>query len=262
MRVTALRAAAVAALLVTAGCAGLPGGDAGDGDRSAEQFAEDVQAAMSDVDTYRMTMQMNVSADGQSLEMRQTGAFDREAERARVNATAMGEETTTYIDGTTLYVQFGGEWQSQNLSETDVWNGSDSAARQGQVLASGDVTVEGGATVDGTETTVLRVDADPEELKEAIQQQSTSPGVGSLGIEEATYRMYVANETDRVRQVDLSMTMSANDQTMRANATMTFSDYGADVDVAVPDAATDESARVAAPDSSSVAASASPVVAA
>lgn len=246
MRVRALQAAVVAVLVVTAGCAGIPGddGDAGDERRSAEAFEQDVVDAMSDVETYRLTMEMNVSANGRTLTMTQRGAFDRAAERARLNVSVFGQEATTYVDGTTMFVQSAGEWQTQDLSGSGLWGDGESLTRQRQILDSGDVTVAGGGTVDGTATTVLRVDPDTADLKALVQQQQTQQALEDATIENATLRMHVANETALPRKVDLEMTMTVNGQSTDTTVTMTFSDYDEPVEITIPDAATEQTARL------------------
>lgn len=233
-----LAALSLAALLVTAGCAGLTGNDGGASD--AEHVKEDATAAMADVDTYRMEMEMNITANGRTLAMHQRGVFDHEAEVARVNATAMGEQTTTYIDGRKLYVNVAGEWRTQDISGSNVWENGTSAARQRQILESGNVSLVGGATVDGTETTVLRVDPDTEDLKALIKQQRGGQPIDGIGIENATYTMYVANETDLVRKVELSMSMAIDGHSAESNATITFSAYDEPVSIELPAAVSED----------------------
>jgi outer membrane lipoprotein-sorting protein len=246
MRVRALQTAVVAVLVVTAGCAGLPGsdGDTGDETPSADELEADITDAMSDVETYRLTMEMNISANGQTLSMTQRGVFDRDAERARLNVSMFGQEATMYIDGTAMYVQSAGEWQTQDLSGSGLWGDGESLTRQRQILDSGNVTIAGGGTVDGTETTVLRVDPDSEDLKALVQQQQGQQALDGVTVENATYRMHVANETNLVRQAEVEMTMTVNGQTADTTVTMTFSDYGEPVDVTIPDAATEQTSRI------------------
>lgn len=239
MRRNALLSVCVAALLVTAGCTGLSDGS---GETDASQLQNDVVDAMADVDTYHMEMRMNVSAGGQSLTMIQRGVFDHEAQQARVNATVLGQETTTYIDGTTAYVNVGGVWRTQDLSDREPWNESTGIDQQRALLESSNVTVTGSATVDGVATTVLRVDPKPSDVKSIVAQRQ-GQALEGVDIESATYRMYVANDTDRLRQVEMNLTMSISGQTTDANATITFSEYGEPVNVSVPDAATRQAAR-------------------
>jgi len=225
----------VAALLVTAGCAGLGGGGGGAGD--AEQVKEDATAAMQDVDTYRMSMEMNISANGRSITMTQGGVFDHEAERARLNVSAFGMQTVTYLDGTTMYMKSNGRWQTRDMSDQDPWESGNGITQQQNILESGEVTVEGTETVDDVETTVLSVDPDEEQLKELIAQQQSQSFEG-ITIENATYTLYVAKESDLPRKMEMTMEMSMEGQTAEANMTAYFSEYGEPVNITIPEKAT------------------------
>jgi len=228
----------VAALLVTAGCAGLGGGGGGAGD--AEQVKEDATAAMQDVDTYRMSMEMNISANGQSITMTQGGVFDHEAERARLNVSAFGMQTVTYLDGTTMYMKSNGRWQTRDMSDQDPWESGNGITQQQNILESGEVTVEGTETVDDVETTVLSVDPDEEQLKELIAQQQSQSFEG-ITIENATYTLYVAKESDLPQKMEMTMEMSMEGQTAEANMTAYFSEYGEPVNITIPEEATSAS---------------------
>jgi len=237
MRRNALYALAVAALLVTAGCTGLSTNDATD----AEELQADAADAMADAETYQMELRMNVSASGQTVRLTQHAVFDHAAERARVNASMAGRETTTYIDGDTAYVNVGGVWRTRDLSASEPWNRSAGLRQQRAVLESGNVSVTGSARVLGVETTVLTVDADAAELQSVVSQQSGT--LDGTSIEDATYRMYVANDTHRLRKVEMDMEMTVGDQSAVANATITFSEYGDPVNVSIPEEAVAQSAR-------------------
>ncbi|NIC00455.1 DUF6612 family protein [Halobacterium sp. R2-5] len=243
MRRNVLHAVAVTALLVTAGCTGLSTG--GDGTPDAAQLQDDAAAAMADAETYRMEMRMNVSAGGQSMTMTQDAVFDHDTERARVDATSAGRSTTTYIDGTTAYVNAGGVWRTQDLSEVEPWNDSSGIRQQRSVLQSANVTVNGSATVDGVETTVLSVEPETEELQSLVTQRTGS--LDAVEVEDATYRMYVANDTHRLRQVEMNLEMTVGGQSAVADATTTVSEYGEPVNVSVPEAATEREQAALAP---------------
>lgn len=69
-----LQGVCVAVLLVTAGRAGLPGSGAdSDSSHSARTVQSNVVDAMSDVDTSRTEIRMNISANAQALTTRQRG---------------------------------------------------------------------------------------------------------------------------------------------------------------------------------------------
>mgnify|MGYP000191628523 CR=1 FL=1 len=261
MRRNALHAMAVAVLLVTAGCAGLSGGD---GATDANQLRDDAASEMASADTYRMEMRMQVSAGGRGTTVTQHAVFDHGAERARVNATSAGRSTTTYIDGTTAYVHVGGVWRTQDISATEPWNNNSGLRQQRAVLESATVSVNGSATVDvrrtdgspstsetqsvsedGVETTVLAVDPETEELRSVVTQRAGN--LDAVEIEDATYRMYVADDTHRLRKVEMNLSMTVAGQPATANATTTFSAYGEPVNVTVPEEATDGEQAALAP---------------
>lgn len=225
----------VAALLVTAGCAGLTG-DGGDDAPDAEQLTSDTIAAIQDADTYRMSMSLNLSASGQTFTITQEGDFDHEAEQARLDVTAYGVQSTAYMNGSTMYVKSNGRWQTQDFSEEKPWEAGNGVTQQVNILESGDVSVAGTAMVDGVETTILSVDSNEDELKQLLTQQGQS--LDGVTIEDATYKLYVANDTHLPRKLEMTMEMSINGQTADAEVTATFSGYGEPVDITIPDAAT------------------------
>ena len=232
----------VAALLVTAGCAGLTGNGGGASD--AEQLKEDASAAMADVETYRMEMDMNITANDRTLSMSQNGVFDHEAEQARLDMSVYGTEAVAYMDGETMYVKAGGRWQTQDLSERNPWESGNGITQQQHILESGEVSVEGTETVDGVETTVLAVDPDTEELKQLVAQQGSQSFEG-VTIDDATYRLYVAKDSDLPRKMEMTMEMTINGQSAEAEMTAHFSAYGEPVNVTVPEEATAGSVGVA-----------------
>ena len=232
----------VAALLVTAGCAGLTGNGGGASD--AEQVKQDATSAMQDVDTYRMSMQMELSSNGQTISMSQDGVFDHEAKKARLNASVFGMQTVTYMDGSTMYVKSNGRWQTRNMSDQNPWESGNGITQQQNILESGDVSIAGTETVDGVETTVLSVDPDESKLKELIAQQQSQSFEG-ITIDNATYKLYVANDSDLPQKMEMTMEMSIDGQTAEANMTAHFSEYGEPVNITVPEEATAASASVA-----------------
>jgi len=233
----------VAALLVTAGCAGLTGNGGGASD--AEQVKDDAVAAMQDVDTYRMEMEMNITANDRTLSMSQDGVFDHGAKQARLNMTAYGTEAVVYMDGDMMYVNAGSRWQTRDLSGQDPWESGNGITQQQNVLESGDVSVEGTETVDGVETTVLAVDPDLSELKALIAQQQAQSLEG-VTIDDATYRLYVATDSNLPRKMEMAMEMSVDDQSTEVEMTTRFSDYGEPVNVTIPEEATAGSVDFAA----------------
>ncbi|WP_232685989.1 DUF6612 family protein [Halobacterium zhouii] len=224
----------VAALLVTAGCSSLTGDGAGEA--NAEQYKSDTIAAIQSADTYRMAMDMNISANGQSFSMSQGGVFNHETKKARLSVTAFGVQGVTYMDGSTIYVKMNDQWRTKESTDQDPWKAGNGVTQHMQVLESGEVSISGTATVDGVETTVLSVDTNESELMEILAQQGQN--YGDITIEDATYKLHVADDTHRPRKAEMTMTMNSGGQTAVANVTVTFSEYGEPVDITIPDAAT------------------------
>ncbi|MFC3476895.1 DUF6612 family protein [Halobacterium litoreum] len=237
MQRRALSALCVAALLVTAGCAGLGGSgdDGADGQSRAAQIATDSGEAMQDVETYQMDVEMEVSANGQTLTMTQRGVYNRTAERARIDMTVRGTEAVSYMDGTTMYVKTNGMWQTRDVADQEPWESGSGLARQQEMLGTGEVSVTGSATVDGVATTVLTLEPDPEELKQFLAGQGSSGSLDDASIDDVTYELYVANETDRPRKVEMEMEMTIQGQSATADATIAFSNYGEPVTVEIPE---------------------------
>lgn len=242
MRHRALIAVCVVALVVTAGCGAV--GDGGGGGQQAATDAptdtrpvsERVADATADVDTYAVDFQMNLTANGETLQLTQVGVYDRANERARLNMSVYGTPATAYFDGDTMYVEAAGQWQRQDLSGSGVWGENGTLARQRALLNVGEVSPVGNETVDGVATTVYEVDADPGAF-ESLLSQGAQAGQASLTIQEASYRLYVADDTDRPRKAELSTTVTTQGQTARANVTILFSGYGEPVSVTIPAAA-------------------------
>lgn len=241
MRHRALLAVCVAALVVTAGCGAV--GDGGGGQQATTQSPDDtrpvserVADATADVETYGVDFRMNLTANGETLQLTQVGVYDRANERARLNMSVYGTPATAYFDGETMYVEAGGQWQRQDLAGSGVWGENGTLARQRALLDVGEVSAAGTETVEGVETTVYEVDADPAAF-ESLLSQGAQTGQASLTIQNASYRLYVADDTDRPRKAELSTTVTTQGQTARANVTILFSDYGEPVSVTIPEAA-------------------------
>jgi outer membrane lipoprotein-sorting protein len=252
MRRRGLATACVALLVVLAGCGALgDGGDGGDGEGMGPSLTVDdeppveqrVADATGDVRTYAVDFRMNLTANGETLQLTQAGVYNRTGERARLNMSVYGTPATSYFVGETAYVNAGGQWQVQNLSGSGLWGENGTLARQRALLETGEVSVVGNETVDGVATTVYAVDADPAAFESLLGRQSGTTGTGTATVQNASYRLYVADETDRPRKAELSTTVSTQGQSSRANVTILFSDYGEPVDVTLPDdAPTGESA--------------------
>lgn len=239
MRRTLVTAFCVVALLTTAGCAGLGGGGGPTTTEElsrAERIQQDSTDAMRNADSYRVAMEMEISTDEQTIAMTNRGVYDREAQRARMNTSVYGTEVQTYLDGSTMYVHTRDRWVVRNVSERNLWEEENALAKQRDILASSEVTVTGTETLNGTTVTVLRVEPDPEKLKDLLAQQQ-GQRLDGVSIEDVTYHMYVVNETNRLRKMEMQMSMDVNGQSAEADMTARYFAYDEPVDVTIPDAA-------------------------
>lgn len=230
---------ALALLLVTSGCLGAitggGGGDDGDSGR-ADEIQQQSVAAMQEVDQYRMTMEMAATNGDRSVTVQMDGAFDRDAKQARMDMTLRGQDAVVYVDGSTMYVESGGRWQTRQVPADQTWGSGSSLEQQREMLESADPTLVGNATVDGEAVYVLRMEPSAEQARTLMQSGGQS--LGMADIEDVTIEQYVDKDTHRVRKTTIQMTVSQGDQTVSVEGTVTFSGFGDPVDVTVPDEAT------------------------
>lgn len=224
----------VTVLVVTAGCTGFMGGDGGVA--SAEEVRQQAVTSMEGAETYRMQMNMTFETSQGNLSMAMNGTFDQPAEKARMTTTFQGQQFDSYIDGTTMYLEGPTGWQTQNLSDREPWNESTALERQRAIMESANVTELAEDTVDGEPVYVLRIEPDPERVKQVVSQQQTR-NLDAVSVENVTYVQYVHRETGNLVRADMEMTMTANGQTIDTTATIRFSDYNEPVDVTIPEEA-------------------------
>lgn len=245
MRRRALQSLCLVALLVTAGCAGFPGGGSSTTTSDNKQVVTDVRQAIQSIDTYRMTIDMSVHAQGDTYTLHRAGVFDATAKQARLNLTINGARTPAYLDGSTLYVNSGDDWRTRELARNNSWMSTVGLAQQRYLLENSTVTVSGTATVDGVETTVLTVHPRDGELKQLLTRR-TFYGPEEVTIEEATYELYVAEETHRPLKAEMSLQITVDknwDQSGHGSAVITFSGFNEPVNVTIPERATASSRR-------------------
>ncbi|MFB6071579.1 MAG: hypothetical protein ABEJ88_01275 [Halobacterium sp.] len=248
MRRAALPAICIAALLVTAGCTGLPVvGASGDhsgrpaSDPEARRLAADAREAMRAVESYRMNATLHVSLEGDAYHLERRGVFDAEAKRARLTLAADGTRRRAYVDGTTMYVNTSDGWTTREFAGDANWSTAVGVAQQRRLLRNGTVTFLGNETVDGVRTTVLRVYPEEGVLRQLVTREAAGTGLGPITIEEATYRLYLAKDTHLPVKVEMNLQLTVEaspDRSGHGSATITFTDYGTPVNVTIPDRAT------------------------
>lgn len=192
-------------------------------------------------------MQMNMTLETSSQEVQMTirGAFNRSARKARTTTTVRGQEVRSYVDGTTMYVETRQGWQSRDLSDREPWNASLALERQRAIMDNANITEVGEATVNGTPVYVVEVEPKPERVKQVVARQQNRQLQG-VSIEDVTYTQYVNRDTGRLVRAEMTMTMTANGQSVDVAATMTFSGYDEPTDVTIPGEARQSSVAPAA----------------
>ncbi|WP_459194342.1 LolA-like protein [Halosimplex sp. J119] len=228
---------AVAVCLVLAGCS-LLGPDHTRDDR-AESALADARDAMNETDTYRFDGDLSVvaTADGRTerVDVRVNGTVDATERRIHGFSERDGEVFESYLHNRTRYQECGtmtGLW-GVDEREADDWSTLTPAARQLALLESGSLSYNGTETLDGEEATLLVGEPTSEALTQYQKRRSRSL-FGGPNVENAEVRVWLDEETDRLRKTHFQFEVSGNGNTATASTTMRFTDYGADVDVDVP----------------------------
>ncbi|MFB6121297.1 MAG: DUF6612 family protein [Halobacteriaceae archaeon] len=258
-RTLALMLLVVAASL--AGCNAVSNGDGPTATPSgdAQAIASDAAATMESVETYRVTatIEQTVSANNQqqTATVTSTAVFDRGERAFRItratSAAGRTREAAVYLVNGTLYERnpayerrYGSAWVKVDVAEnlTETWRAQDTLTRQRLLLENATVTYEGTATVNGTKTDVLAVDGNESAFESVVEERLGGVATDvEVSVENVSFTHYVAVESDRLRRSigTLKMQVSAGartvSQTQRMN--LTFSGYGAPVDVTLPEGA-------------------------
>lgn len=269
---TTLTAALAAGALLVAGC-GDDDGDAvrttgGSADIAALRAAPD---AFEEAGSGRMSYQMRVSGDGMSIEMGGEGAFSGDRMIMEIDLGSMGQAlgpgagdltATVIVDGGTTYMKmpaladvYGDGWLSFSAEDfaevSDL--GVDPAAQDPRYMMESlrgiaeEIEEEGTDTVRGVDTTVYRVVVDLEKAAEAMPEdmrESYLAEMESLGIPSSMPMRVWLGDDGLVYRFSMDMTEMEGftDGTdvpddLEAEMVMEFFDYGADVDIEVPDPA-------------------------
>jgi hypothetical protein len=229
----------VAALLVTAGCQGLSGTQRPPSDQRAVDALERAQKAALNVTSYRFSIdgRVRMRDDSRTRSVEIGGAGVVNVDRQRANSTVdfggdtrVGQQGTrrAYLQGYTLDTECSRMgWARYNLTESNRWLNYTSLGRQLAVLDRTNVYWNGTETVDGVETAVVTARPTEQQL-----QQSRSPLPGNVGTEgganfqNATVRVWIDTETDRVREVRREIHVRGDGATAVATTTLRFSEYG------------------------------------
>ncbi|MET9777837.1 hypothetical protein ABZ023_26885 [Streptomyces sp. NPDC006367] len=260
--------AAVMASVVLTGCGGddepkaqktgaAPSTSGGAG--AQEQGTAQVRAAYDKTaaaETARMTIDMKLSAQGESITTAGKGALDFEEGESVMTVTAEGKSIEQRVVDQVLYqkvpgqkVQGGKTWmkidlkkaaQAQGVNGRQIGDPAQSAA-YAKAITDKDVTEAGKEKIDGVDTTHYKVSVDVAELPNGAQlRRQVGP----------TLPMHVwLDDEGRLRRQQLDMTVKApasagakpdngaSPQQIRMTMVMHYSDFGTEVDAEAPPAA-------------------------
>lgn len=248
------------AALVLAGCGGGGGATATPTDHpEANRVQTAAVAASEDAATYRLAANVTrvQRANGQRVTTRlnSTGAVNRTASALVVNQTANGpageRAIATYLVNGTLYQhstafesRYGSAWVRSALGDDAgaTWRRQDPLRRQRALLANATVTVAGTETVGGVETRVLAVDGDEESYEALLRTRLGRLGANaSVDVENISFRMYVATDTDRLRYstgtVESTVAYGGASVSLTERLRLRFWAYGDRVNVTLPEGA-------------------------
>lgn len=226
------------ALLVLAGCLG-GGASAYEMSEREQQLKERATGAVPAVDSYRVDGEISVSvADRGSVSGSIDGVIDRADRRAKVTVDLRGAasvEATTYIVNDTAYVNARNVWRTRDVADRNLWDRNAQLERQRELFEAAAFELRGNATVDGERVREVRLHV-PEEKYDEVRELSQA-GAADGEITDLTYTLYLDAETDRPRRVAVDMSMRVDGQDADASVTMTFSEFGENVSVTVPEEA-------------------------
>jgi FlaG/FlaF family flagellin (archaellin) len=256
----------VALLVASAGCLGLGVvGDDANATTTTEEYdnATAVQQAaaeaMADVDTYTFTMEMSMESENLTMVSESEGAANVEQQRLRQNQTVemstpegrnLTVNSSSYLIGETMYTSYEGQsWETMNISEMPtgmdadaVWNQSSQMRQQQQLLNASTVSFgdEKTTTIDGQEVYVIELDVDAEAFQNAMMegmndgQMQQQMNQSDLQFDEISATQYVATDSMRIVQSEMTIEMTVNGQTMRQEMVMTFDNFNEDLTIEPP----------------------------
>lgn|GEM_PF-3416233 len=236
--------ALLAVLVATSGCSGLSNDTTTTPQSNVDAAAVQSQAlaAMENASTYAYELTGTQHVQGATVTYDASGVVNRDRKRMHANTTATATkgdrtntvETETYVVNDTRYISREGVWRTQPL-ERDAWS-QNALGRQRDILAGADVSYVNTTTVEGVETYAISVDPGETSLENYVKTRSDVSG--DVSVEDVHVVQYIAVDTHRLRKVSLEMTISVNGQTVDQQFSLTYSDYGTETTIEVPDEAT------------------------
>ena len=244
---SALGTILVAALLVTAGCQGFSGSPNPPSDDRAVEAVMQAQEASRDITSYRFTVdgqiQIRENSREESTEITGSGVVNVEDRRANETIgtrddarVGFRERRRAYADGYTLDVECSRlGWARYNLTESTKWFNYTSLGQQLTLLDRTNVYWNGTETLDGVEMIVVTAHPAKQQI-EAGQNLPTRRGVtqGGANFQNATIRVWINTETDRIHKIQRELHVSADGATAVATLTYHFAGYNEPTNITRP----------------------------
>jgi len=241
----ALRALLVAALLATAGCAGVLGPDRPPSDERALEAVNRSGAALAGIDSYRYSIDGRIEAskgdEEASATIEGSGVVDVADRRMMLTARGEGdtqfgsEERRSYLLERTRYTECAlAGWERENLSEEGPWLSLTPAGRQLALLNGTDVYWRGTQQVDGREAHVVVAYPTKEELLAADTRTTDTADLEGANVRNVTVRVWFDAATHRPLESRIEIDLRKDGATATVDLTTRFEEYGGPVNVTPP----------------------------
>ena len=236
----AVPATLLVALIALAGC-GMLGDDQPPSDDRALEVRNETVDALADVDSYRTSMDIDVSASGdgqsRSITLDGEGVVNRTSKLMRTKTTVEDRSTTRYLDGRTAYTKCPSpmsRWGIQNHSTDVEWLSLTPLGRQVELFERTNVYWNGTATINGHDTAVIVAYPSQETLSSLPGESQTDLVNADANIENITTKLWIDQETSRPVRSLLQVQISGNGVEATGNMMLDYEEYGEPVDVYVP----------------------------
>lgn len=239
MKRRALLPIAIVLIVVLAGCSLLE--DPTREDRAVAELEETVET-VERVETYRYSADISVRDGSERVDGSLAGVVDVGSETMNATVTVEDDSVETYLVGETLYQQCRSPWDGWATDEIDhdgPWWRATPLGTQLGMFESGDLYHEGTERLDGREAIVLVGSPPTDEI--GAGANSGVLDFGGPGVDGATARLWIGEETDLPVRVEVELELSDGDGTATATMSSRFSAYDESVDLELPtEARTDQ----------------------
>lgn len=237
--------AAVALLVLAAGCQSIPLDPADREDRAVSRL-DDSQAALDSAETYRYDGTARfVATDGareERAEFDLDGAVDVAAQQSRSTMVSEEENRSIYVIGEQVYREcsvIAVSWGVENRTIEGDWVDATPAGLHLELLESGSLRVAGADTVDGREATVLAGRPSTGAVERYVEVTPRRL-VGGPVLQQPMVQVWIDNRTALPVKSVLTFEVAEGDTTASAAIRVRYHAYGEPVTVELPDEAREE----------------------